>query len=533
MMTGEASDEIDTSERRRRNVAGKPFVLWSLACGVLLLHFLCNSRYGYWVDELYFMACGEHLAWGYVDHPPLVALVAAGSRAFLGDSLFAIRFFPAVAHAATVLLTGLTARALGGGRFAQALAAIAVIVGPVYLLFGNLLTMNAFEPLLWIACAYVVVRIVKTGDPKPWLSVGVICGIGLLNKYTMLVFGFGLVVGLLLTPQRALLRSRWIWVGAVLALLIFSPHLVWEAANAFPSVELQRNAKLYQHTEVSPLEFLWGQILLVHPLTCPLWLAGFAFYLGSRRARQFRFLGCAALAIFALFLLVEAKTYYPAPLYPLLFAAGAVAVESFTEQRRRRWLRPASLGVLLAGGALLAPYVLPVLPLDQLATYLRIMSVREVRPERRGVGLLPQIFADMFGWENFVAKVAKAYHGLSPEDRARCAILASDYSKAGAVDFFGPRHGLPRAISGHQNYYLWGSREYSGEVVLVLGFPTDALRHIFREVEVVDVVACEYCMPDNREIPIVVARGLKMSLRAFWPQLKCYTCDTPAFLDAP
>ena len=513
--------------------AAERALLWCLALATLLLHFVFNSRYGSWVDELYFIACGEHLAWGYVDHPPLIGLVAATSRALLGDSLFALRFLPALAAAATVLLTGMTARELGGRRFAQSLAAVTIIVGPIYLLFGNLLTMNAFEPLLWIYCAYVTVRILKTNDPRLWLLVGCAYGVGLLNKYTMMVFGFGLVVGLLLTPQRVLLRNRWIWLAGGLAFLIFLPHLVWEAAIGFPSLELQHNARLYQHTEVSPLDFIWGQILLVHPLTFPVWLAGVYFYLGSERGCRFRVLGWASVAMLAMFLLLQVKTYYPAPLYPMLFAAGAVAIESFTVRCGRRWIGAAAIAALLGGGALTAPYVLPVLPLEQLVAYMQTVSIREVRPERRKLGLLPQIFADMLGWESFVAHVAKVYNSLPPEERGKCGILASDYAKAGAVDFFGRSYGLPRAISGHQNYYLWGPRDYSGEVVLALGFPGDALRRVFREVEEADVVTCDYCMPDNQEIPIFVARGLEMPLSVFWPQLKCYTCDAPAFITAP
>jgi 4-amino-4-deoxy-L-arabinose transferase-like glycosyltransferase len=228
--------------------------------------------------------------------------------------------------------------------------------------------------------------------------------------------------------------------------------------------------------------------------------------------------------------LLQAKTYYPAPLYPMLFAAGAVAIERFTTQRR--WVRAASLVVLLAGGMLTVPYVLPVLPIEQLVTYMQTVSIREVRPERRKVGVLPQIFADMLGWQNFVAHVAKVYDSLPPEERGQCAILAIGYPKAGAVDLFGGAYGLPKALSGHQNYYLWGPRNYSGAVVLALGFSGDDLRRVFDQVEQADVVTCEYCMPDNQEIPIFVARGLKMPLREFWPQLKCYTCDAPAFIKA-
>jgi len=264
---------------RTRDERNDAAILACLALVTLLLHFAVNGRYGYWIDELYFIACGEHLAWGYVDHPPLIAAVAQTSRALLGDSLFAIRFFPAVAGALLVFLTGWLARALGGGRFAQVLAATTVIVAPIYLAFNDLLTMNAFEPLLWTACAYVVVLIVKHEAPRLWLVVAVIAAIGMLNKHSMAFFGASLAAGLVLTAERRVLWTRWTVVAAVVALLILLPHLLWQVRFGWPTVELLRNAKLYQHQPVSPAEFVWGQIQLMHPFTLPIWVAGVYFFL--------------------------------------------------------------------------------------------------------------------------------------------------------------------------------------------------------------------------------------------------------------
>ena len=509
--------------------AGAIAVLASLAAAKLLVHFLVNGRYGYWVDELYFIACGEHLAWGYVDQPPLIACIAAASRWLMGDSLFSIRFFPAVAGACLVFLTGWMARELGGGRFAQVLAAVTVLVAPIFLAFNNLLTMNAFEPLLWTLCAYVVVVIVKHGNQRLWLLFGLVAGIGLLNKYSMAFFAASLGGGLLLTPERRVLRSPWIWLGGLVAGLIVLPNVLWEAAYGWPTVELLRNAKLYQHQPVSPAEFIWGQIQLTLPFGLPICLAGLAYYLLSSSGRPFRFLGWTFVLLFGISLVTQAKTYYVAPIYPLLLAAGGVATEHFIDARAWSWLKPATLAFLLIGGVMVAPYVLPVLPIAAVPQYLNLVKVKGVRPERRAEGRIPQLFADMFGTEERVAAVARVYHTLAPEERARCAIWGRDYGEAGAVDFFGRAYGLPHAISGHQNYYLWGPGPYSGECVITINIPEDALRPWFERVDLATTVDCPYCMPDKASVPIHVCRGLKQPLQDFWPKVKCWTCDKPEF----
>ena len=513
----------------RRVEGGAVAVLACLAAAKLLLHFLVNGRYGYWIDELYFIACGEHLAWGYVDQPPLIAFIAHASRWLMGDSLFAIRFFPAVAGACLVFLTGWMARELGGRRFAQVLAAVTVIVAPIYLAFNNLLTMNAFEPLLWTLCAYLAILTVEHGNQKLWLWFGLVVGIGLLNKYSMAFFALGLVGGLLLTPERKVFLSPWIWLGGLLAFLIVLPNLLWEQAYGWPTVELLRNAKLYQHQPVSPVEFVWGQIQLVHPFALPIWLAGLAFYILSAAGRPVRFLGWTFILLFGASLFGQAKTYYLAPIYPILFAAGAVATERFIEARAWNWLKPATVAFLLLGGIMTAPYVLPVLPIAAVPQYLGLVKVRDVRPERRAEGRIPQLFADMFGWEETVAAVARVYATLPPEEQSHCAIWGRSYGDAGAIDFFGKAYGLPHAISGYQNYYLWGPGSYSGECVIAMSMPEAVLRPWFDRVDLAATVSCEYCMPDRTSVPIHVCRGLKQPLKDFWPKVKCWTCDKPPF----
>src|SRR5262245_15426129 len=255
----------------------------------LLVHLYAGRHYGYFVDELYYLACSRHLDWGYVDQPPLIALITWIARSLFGDSLPAIRFLPAVAGAGELTVAALIARELGGKRFAQGLAGLATLAAPGILATDNLLTMNAFEPLFWMGCALLLIRIVKTGNQKLWIWFGVLAGFGLENKYSMLIFGAGIVFGLLLTPQRRVFASPWLWIAGAIAFLIFLPNLLWNIQHHFPFLELQANIRRSgRDVPLTPLAFFGQEILTMHPLTLPLWLAGIWFYFFSGSGKPFR-----------------------------------------------------------------------------------------------------------------------------------------------------------------------------------------------------------------------------------------------------
>ena len=309
-----------------------------LALTVLLLQFLTNGRYGAFRDEFYYLACGENLAWGYVDHPPLIALLARLTR-LLGDSLFALRLLPALANSALVLLTGLIARELDGGRFAQGLAAASVAFAPIYLGTGGLLTMNGFEQVFWTLGALLLARLFRREEPKLWVPLGGVFGLGLLNKHSMLFFGFGLFVGLLLTRERRQFCSRWFWLGCAVAVLLFLPNLLWEIQTGWPTLEFMRNARLYKNSPVTPGEFVLQQILQLSPPTLPLWLAGLGFLLFAPNGKPYRPLGWMFVMLFVVFMATQAKAYYLAPIYPMLFAAGGVANRQWEQGGRRGMLR--------------------------------------------------------------------------------------------------------------------------------------------------------------------------------------------------
>jgi hypothetical protein len=504
----------------RQFLLSEAAVLCYLAVLTVFIHFLANGGYGYFRDELYYMACGEHLAWGYVDQPPFVALMALVTRHLLGESLFALRFFPAICGGFVVLITGLIARELGGGRYAQALAAVAVIVAPVYLAIDNYFSMNCFDQVFWALAGYIVIRILKQDDAKLWLLFGVVAGVGLMNKYSMGFFGLGIVLGLLLTPARRQFLSKWLWLGGAIAFAIFLPHIVWETRYGFPSLEFIHNATTLKNLPQTPIQFIAGSAQGIGFISLPIWLAGLCFFFVAKAGKPFRVFGWVFVSILALFLLTKAKVYYLAPAYVFLLAGGAVAIEAFARQRNWSWLRPASFVLLLAGGVISAPYVLAILPVGSFIKYQAFFGIKAPREEKGKAGKLPDQYANMFGWENMVATVARVYNTLSPAEKQECVIGASNYGEAGAIDFFGKKYGLPNAISSHNSYWMWGPGDKPGEVLIVVGGNPKDYYAMYEDVEQAAMVNCEYAVPFETDLPVYLCRRPKMTLQQVWPRLK-------------
>jgi len=498
-------------------------LLLLLAFAKTTLHFATNANYGYFRDELYYLACADHLAWGYVDHPPFSIAVLAVTRSLFGDSLLAIRLPAVLAGALTVVLTGWLARELGGGRFAQVLAALTFVFMPVALGMATFYSMNALDLLFWLGAVYVLVRVINTGDARFWVAFGVIVGVGMMNKISVGFLVFGVLVGLALTKQRHLLLSAWFWLGGMIAGLLFLPHVIWQLANGFPTLEFMRNASALKIQAMSVGAYLGAQVLYTSPAAVPIWLGGLTYLLFARAAGAYRALGIAYLAILALLVVQHGKAYYLAPAYPMLFAAGGVAYERLSGRHGWRWLQPVLMGLVTVVGLVVLPIAVPILPPELVVRYATAIGIQAPQEERQQRVVLAQHFADRFGWENMVATVARVYQALPPEDRARAAIFGGNYGEAGAIDFFGRRHGLPHAISGHNNYWLWGPGGTTGEVVIVVGAPRAQLDPLFEDVTQAATVQSEYAMAYETTLPVYVCRRLKRPLAEVWQALKRYT----------
>jgi hypothetical protein len=496
-----------------------PALVAYVAAAKLLFHLLTATRYGIFRDEMYYFACSEHMAWGYVDHPPLIALVIWITRHIFGSSVLALRLPAALAGAALVWLAGKLARELGGLRFAQALAALAVFMVPIYLIMNHWITMNAFEPLIWMGCLWCVVRAINSGNEKYWFWFGVLAGIGFETKYSIVFFLLGVFVGVLATPERRILKSKWLWLGALAAFLIFLPNLIWLVRHDFPFIELMHNIRMTSRDVVrGPLAFVLDQAQIMNPVLFPLWLAGLAWLFFAQAGKRYRVLGWTYVVVLATFIALKGKNYYLAPIYPVLLAAGAVAFERATS-RRWVWTHAAYIAVLLLCTAMLAPIFAPILPVESFIRYQQKLGIEPPKAENEPTGSLPQYFADEFGWEDMVREVARIYNSLPPEERARTAIFANSYGQAGAIDYFGPKYGLPKAISNHQSYWYWGPRDYTGEIVIVLGSDGSGDRKHFKSVEVAGRADNPYSRMDER-YNIFLCRGLLWDFKTVWPKMK-------------
>ncbi len=489
----------------------------------LLIHLFTNGQYGYFRDELYHLAASEHLDWGYVDFPPLIAFITKISTVFLGTSLSAIRFLPAIAGALKVLLTGLITKELGGNRFAVTLACLSVLIVPIYLFMDTVLLMNAFEPIFWMGTVYFIILAINRSEPRFWLGAGVLAGLGILNKYIILIFIFGIFIGFLMTKERRLLSDRWFIVAGLITFLIVLPNIIWQFQHNWPMIEVMRNVSVTgKNVVLSPLEFVFSQFMILNPFIAPVWIAGLWFFFIHEQGKRYRLFGIAYMVILGMMFVINSKVYYIQASYPILFAGGAIFWEKLWQGNRyANWLKHTYLAILVIGGAVLAPMMLPVLPVDDFLTYQRTLGIETPKTEVGHVGPLPQWFGDMFGWPEMVETVAKVYNNLPPQERAKAAIAAENYGEAGAIDFFGPGYGLPKAISGHQNYYLWGPRNYTGEVLILLGWSKEESERFCGSIEESEKVGHPYAM-SYEHYTILICRDLKSGLQESWHEYKSW-----------
>jgi len=507
---------MDTNARSRLRI---PVIA---AVATFALHLVGNPHYGFFRDELYLIICGQHPQWGYVDQPPVTPLLSAATQLF-GHSLILLRAVPAFFAGAAVYVTCLLAGELGGGAFAQILGALCVFFSPVLMNFGMKVSPDTPGLWLWPLAALYTLRLAKGADARGWLAVGAAMGVCLQSKYTVVFFLAALLLGLLLTAERKLLFSGWFVAGCALCGLIALPNFLWQAHYGLPMLELLRNAVHGKNILVGPVQYCLQQILINNLFLSLVWIIGLGWLLWNARLR---FLGYAYVILMAVMVVLHGKHYYPADVYPYLIAAGGVAIETWTQ----RWkaLKPvlATAAVLL--GLVFLPFAMPILPEEGMVAYqerlfgMLHVSRQSVATEHGRMAPLPQDWADMHGWPELAATVASVYRSLPPADRAQAAIVASNYGEASAIDFFGRPFNLPPVISGHNQYFLWGTHGFSGNVIIDVAGDCGASQHLFASAERAAVFSSPWVMPYEDGIPIMVCRGIQKPLAELWPSVKAY-----------
>jgi 4-amino-4-deoxy-L-arabinose transferase-like glycosyltransferase len=507
------------SKSRRKFFRGLITIPNGAALFFLILTLITAERYGFFGDELYYFACSKHLAWGYVDHPPMVALLTFLSTHIFGETMFSLRLMSGLAGAITVFLTALIARDLGGGKFSQSLAALSICFAPAFPGMSSFFSMNPVDIMLCALFVVLFVRAIKAPSRTKWIGLGILLGVGLLNKYTFLVLAFSLLVSLVITKQWRVLGSPWLYVSGTVGVLIFVPHIVWQIYHGWPTLEFMRNATEYKNLSLSPLAFLSQLAIALNPFTLPLWLSGLAYLFFSRHVKEFRFLGWATIVFLLVYMVQNSKVYYVVPIFPIVLAAGAVAVERFSQIMEAKWPRWITVSILIVSGTILMPLAVPVLPVNQFVMYAKTLGLWNLIRMEKGEGdVLPLHFVYRLGWPGLVETTRNAYRALPQDERDSCAVLASWYGIAGAIDHFGPTVGLPHAICPRNNYWLWGTRNYSGKVAVAVGYDAGFLRQFFDSVEHL----ARFDQSFGYGADVYLCKRPKAPLEEMWPRLKLF-----------
>lgn len=503
-------------------------LLWLLmASAAFVLHLPFLAQYGIFRDELYYLACADHLAWGYVDHPPFSVAVLALARKLLTDHVFAIRLPSLLASCATVYLIGSLTHALGGKRFAQVLAMLAWIIAPATLAISHFYSMNAWDMMFWALICRLLLHCLQTENPiskrKGWLWLGVAVGLALLNKFSILWLLAGLFVGVCCTPFRRELLTRNVVFASVFALVIFAPHLMWQVQNGFPIREFADNAAAHKMEDNPPAKFLLEQLLLMHPMTMPIWLLGIVVGLRGKMRNEGRIFALMYLTVLVILLANgKSRAGYQVPAYAPVLALGGIVWEQLLTRVLHHAAQRLALAGLSLAGVLILPMGLPVLPVGAYIAYSKKLGIAPPQEEKGGVGLLPQHYADMHGWQELALAVYDIYRTMPLPEQDNCAIFGRNYGEAGAVDYFLRGKGVPRAISGHNNYWLWGTNGWNGKVLIVVNTIPDRFRPLFEDIEQVRTIPLPLSVPHEQDAPLSIARGLKIPVADFWKMVKNY-----------
>ncbi|MCP4177981.1 MAG: hypothetical protein GY756_09460 [bacterium] len=493
--------------------------LWPLYCGS-----------GYSGKELYMIALSNHPAIGYVDIPPLTPLLLAVVRTIFGTSLFVMQLLPSVSGALIIYFTYLIVKKLGGNFYAQLLALICVTLAPFSLLLESTYTCSYLNNLVWIIILYLVVSLLKTENRKYWIYIGIFFGIGLLTKWSVIYLGLGLVTAFLITTHKNIttynvyLRYRQFWIGVIIALLIFSPFLIWNFYYGFPTSEYMLNALSYREANgIGIITSIQQIILFMNPLTLPVWLLGFYYFTFDNKGKKYRILATVFIIILVLCLFKHIVFYTPTAFFPVLFAGGAVFIEKLLSKHRLNWLKTAYILLIILAAVWIFPLVRPILSMNNLQKYYTpIITTKLTKLEKNVSVNIPQWYAERFDWERLTEKVAQVYNSLPAKEKSDTCIFTNKYNVAAAISFFGKKYKLPNAICRQNQYYLWGPKNYTGKIMIdVSNDSRQDIKKVFNSVKLMCKISFNYGTPYVDHLSIWLIKKPKFgSFKSLWPNLK-------------
>jgi hypothetical protein len=501
----------------------KAFIAYFVLINLIIT--LYPYQYGIFRDVFLFLSMSDRLGWGYLEVPPLPPLILALVRFLAGTTFFSLHIIQAVLGSVSIVIAVLMTKQMGGNKFAVILTLICMTFAAQYIGFNSHFDYNTFNTLFWTLCLYFILLLLKTGDKKYWIYFGIAAGLGLLSKITMLYLGFGLLLAFLLFRERRYLLEANFFLSGLIALLLFLPFIIWQFFNGFPILEYLVNyqTKLYNG---GALSFLLAQIILTNPVAVLIWVPGLYYFLFDGNGKKYRVLGAAFLIISVLFIVQHAKYYLIAPYYCILFAGGSVFISGLKGKIMTAWLKGFLMVAILITGLISIPLARPVFPPELFIKYTKALGMGgiQIRGEKNETAVLPQNFADQFGWEEMAQKVSAVYNSLSDEEKKKACVFASNYGEAGALHYYRTKYGYPDPICSHNIFYFWGPGDCSGDIVIVVGINEkdgDFLKKYFDSVIVVDRTYNKYAMPFENN-PIYLCRGPHESMKDMWKKIKLF-----------
>jgi len=497
-------------------------VIFFIAILNLLIYLITQAffAYGFFRDELYYLACANRIQLGYVDHPPLSIYLLAVWKSLFGDTMFVIRIVPAIVSSATVFMIGLFTSKLGGGKTAIIISTVAYMLAPIFLGMNTIYSMNAFDFFFWITSAYVFLRIIQQGSVPStdgnsilWIILGVVLGLGLLNKTSVFWLCAGIFAGTIFTPLRKDLKTKYPYIAALIALLIFSPFIIWNLTHDLAHLEFMRNASVWKYSGLTPLTFLHDQILTLNPISIFIWLPGIIFLFFRKEFKRYRAIGFIWLTTFIILVVnIHSKGEYIAAAYQILFTAGAVQIERWSALPKRFWVKYSIIIPVLVSGILISPLARPLLSPDKFIEYQSAMGLEPPSSEGKQLEKLPQFYADMFGWEDLARNVSKVYLSLSEDERKTTVIYCNNYGEAGAIEYYNKKYPLPKVICPHNNYWYWSNEKEEPATVIIIGGELQNHLESLEQVENAGLHKSKYAIPYENNLSIYIGRRLKRSI---------------------
>ncbi len=490
-------------------------ILLLLGLALFLLHMFTNHQYGFHQDEMVVVDNAYNLDWGYIEYPPVTPFLTRISLGIFGLSLVSARMFSALAQSIIMILTGLMARELGGKRSAQVIAALAAAIAPTALVWGALIEYVTFDFLWSVLIAYLVIRLLKSEDPRWWLGIGAVIGLGMMTKYTMAMFVAGIVGGVLLTDARRYLKSPWLWGGVVLSLLIFLPNLIWQIQHNFISLDFlssihERDVEIGRAAGYLIEQFAF----CTNPFFVPMWISGLSYYLFKEDGRRFRALGWMYVIPFMIYLKMQGRSYYLASAYPMLIAAGALLWErrlaSLSADKARSMLKT-TWGSIAAGAVLSGALTLPIAPINS--------------PWWNIVAEVHDTFTEQIGWPDMIQTVAGIYADLPEEEKTKAGILTGENDEAAALNIYGGEYGLPKAISGSDTFWLRGYGNPPPEILITVGLPKEQADLLFKQCDFAGTTTNSYGVENDLAQPseILLCRNPRLPWPELWDRLKRFS----------